>query len=63
MGLASIRALHWTAEGELSPSDRLDLLRSLVVHCSVPEVQYELVRTVELLSVTQLDVSRQVTLS
>jgi hypothetical protein len=62
MGLASIRALQWTAEGELSPSDRLDLLRSLV-HCSVPEVQYELVRAVELLSVTQLDVSSQVTLS
>lgn len=62
MGLASIRALDWTADGELSTSDRLDLLRTLV-DCSLPEVQYELVCVVEALSMRQLEVSEQVTVS
>jgi len=62
MGLTSIRALDWTADGELSASDRLDLLRTLV-DCSLPEVQYELVCVVEALSLMQVDVSAQVTVS
>ena len=62
MGEVPIRALQWTAEGELSSSDRFDLLRSLV-DCSLPEVQYELVVAMERLSLPQLDVSTQVTIS
>ncbi len=62
VGVSSIRALDWTAEGELSTVDRLDLLVTLL-EASIPEVRYELVCAVEALALREREVSVQVTVS
>ncbi|HJN35566.1 MAG: hypothetical protein AB8E87_06850 [Prochlorococcus sp.] len=53
-------SLGWTLDGELSPGDQLVVLESLLQD-SIPEVQYELIRLIEALPVSQLELTSQVT--
>ena len=52
----NLSTMHWAEDGELIASDRLVVLKSLVP-LSIPEVQIELIKTVECLSIQQLDVT------
>ncbi len=52
----NLSTLHWAEDGELIAGDRLILLNSLVPQ-SIPDVQIELIKAVECLSVQQLDVT------
>ena len=52
-------SLGWTIDGELSPADQLVVLQSLL-QVSVPEVQYELVRVIESLPLSQVEITQQV---
>ena len=47
-------SLSWAEDGNLCPSDYLDLLAGIMAE-SVPEVQYELILLIESLSIGEVD--------
>lgn len=59
MGSLHLRALHWSDDGELVAADRLILLNSLLPQ-SLPDVQLELIHTIECLAIHQLEGTPQV---
>ena len=48
----NLQSLAWSADGELVSADRLVLLNTLLAQ-SIPEVQLELIRSMERLTVEQ----------
>ena len=52
----NLSTLHWAEDGELIAGDRLTLLNSLLPQ-SIPEVQIELIRTIEALGTQQVELT------
>ena len=53
------QALCWTADGELDPGDKLELLNSMIRQ-STPNEQIELIQVVEQLALLQPETTVQV---
>ena len=59
MDCLNLRTLHWGKNGELISCDRLTVLNTLI-HQSLPDVQMELIRTMEHTCVEQREQTVQV---
>tara|TARA_B100002052_G_scaffold297462_1_gene328248 strand:- start:1381 stop:1569 length:189 start_codon:yes stop_codon:yes gene_type:complete len=59
MDCLNLRTLHWSENGELISSDRLTVLNTLI-HQSLPDVQMELIHTMENTCVQQRELTVQV---
>ena len=59
MNSLHLQAMHWAENGDLIAADRFTLLNSLLPQ-SVPEVQLELIRSIECLPVEDRTLSAQV---
>ena len=59
MNSLHLQAMHWAENGDLTAADRFTLLNSLLPQ-SLPEVQLELIRSIECLPVEDRTLSAQV---
>ena len=59
MNSLHLQAMHWAENGDLIAADRFTLLNSLLPQ-SLPEVQLELIRSIECLPVEDRTLSAQV---
>ena len=57
-----LQALHWSANGELDPHDRIIVLNNLIPQC-VPTTQLELIHSVERLAIPLTESTLQVSAS
>jgi hypothetical protein len=54
-----LQALHWAKDGDLIAADRFTLLNTLVQQ-SIPEVQLELIRSIECMACAEHSLTNQV---
>ena len=59
MNSLHLQALHWANDGDLIASDRFTLLNTLVQQ-SLPEVQLELIRSIECMACAEHSLTNQV---
>ena len=62
MNSLHLQALHWAKDGDLIAADRFTLLNTLVQQ-SIPEVQLELIRSLECMACTDHSLTNQVSSS
>ena len=62
MAALNLQSLAWGDDGDLAVEDRLDLV-NLLLHQSLPDVQVELIRSVERLATRTVATTAEVSVS